>query len=222
MSALFRHLARLFSTSSHPTGGAAGDVWWRSDVSQLHASDGGTSPIIAGPTGNLPVIRSGGWHALPAYGTLGSNSIPNQRIFALPLWTGRSTTITAVAVNVAVLSVGSAIRIGLYASDGAVPTTLVADYGTVTGGVLGHQQISGLSTPVRPVLYFLAVGRQGGATALTVSARDTWDPIIAETTPQLDVNRNTYFIDAVAGALPASFGAVAGSTRGPSATIQFT
>jgi hypothetical protein len=147
---------------------------------------------------------------------------PADRLFALPLWPGRNSVLTAAAVNVTVALIGGNIRIGLYESDGVIPTTLIADYGTVAVGVTGIRQISGLSTPVRPVLHYLAVVRQGGVLNLGLSSRDTWDSIVSETGPLLDANRNAYYRDSVDGALPASFGAIAGAVQGPSATIQLT
>ncbi len=222
MSVLLRHLARLFSTAAQPASTAAGDMWWRSDLSGVHASDGGTTPIIIGPTGNLPVVRSGGWHGLPSLGAPGTAGVPTDRLFALPLWPGRSCTLTAAAVNVTVALVGGTVRMGVYASDGALPSTLIADYGTVDVGVTGIQQISGLSTALRPVLHFLVIARQGGLLNLGLSSRDTSDPIVSETTPLLDANRNAYYRDSVPGALPASFGAIAGAIQGPAATIQLT
>lgn len=86
----------------------------------------------------------------------------------------------------------------------------------------GVRQISGLSTALRPVLQYLVIARQGGVLNLGLSSRDTWEPMVSETTPVLDANRSAYYRDGVAGALPAAFGAVAGSIQGPSATIQLT
>lgn len=223
MSVIFRHLARLFSTTSAPVSPSAGDVWYRSDVSQIHASDGSSGlPLQVGPTGNLPVVRSTAWHALPSHGAVGTVTIPADRLFALPLWPGRSCVLTSAAVNVTVALVGGSIRMGLYSSDGVLPTSLVTDYGTVTVGVTGIRQISGLSTSLRPVLHYLVVARQGGALTLTLSSRDTGDPIISEVSPLLDENRNTYYRDGVSGALPSSFGSITGTIQGPSATVQLT
>lgn len=223
MSVLIRSLARLFSTTAQPATTAAADVWWRSDLSQAHASDGGGGiPLRLGPDGNLPVVRASGWHNLPPQGNPGTATVPADRLFALPLWPGRSCTLTAAAVNVTLALAGGNARMGVYASDGTLPTTLVADYGTVSVGVTGIRQISGLSTALRPVLHYFVVARQGGVLNLGLSSRDTWDPIVSETSPVLDANRNAYYRDSVSGALPASFGTIAGAIQGPSATIQLT
>jgi len=223
MSVLLRHLARLFSAASDPVSPAEGDLWWRSDLDQVHASDGEAGlPVHVGPHGNLPVVRSTAWHTLPPQGAAGTTTVPTDRLFALPVWPGRSCTLTAAAVNVTLALVGGNLRMGLYASDGILPTSLVADYGTVSVGLTGIRQISGLSTPLRPVLHYFAVARQGGVLNLGLSSRDTWEAVVSDGSPVLDSNRNTYYRDGVSGALPSTFGAPAGTLQGPSAALQLT
>lgn len=217
------HLLKLLGLTADPAAPGAGDVWYRSDTDQVHASDGAAGlPITVGPAGNVPVVRPSAWHTLPPFGAASSANFPADRLFALPFWPGRTCTLTAAAVNVTLALVGGNIRMGLYASDGTVPTTLVADYGTVTVGVTGIRQITGLSTAVRPVLHFAVLARQGGALNLGLSSRDTWDPIISEATPTLTGSLNAYYRDGVSGALPASFGAVSGTIQSPAMSLQLT
>lgn len=224
MAVRLRDLLRLARHTAAPAVAVAdADEWWRSDLSQHHASDGQAGlPIVVGPTGNVPVVRSGAWHTLPPFGASTSANVPVDRMFALPLWPGRKCTLTAAAVNVTLALVGGNVRMGLYNSDGTLPTTLVADYGTVSAGLTGIRQISGLSTPLRPVLYFLVVGRQGGLVNLGLTSRDTWDPIVSETAPTLGGNFNAYYKDGISGALPANFGAIAGTINSPAVTLQLT
>lgn len=223
MSVHVRSLLRLFSTGTSPASPAEGDVWYRSDAGQVHASDGQTGlPLSVGPYGNVPAIRSTAWHALPPSGAASSANFPADRLFALPFWPGRLCTLTATAVNVTLALVGGNIRMGLYASDGTIPTTLVADYGTVSVGLTGVRQINGLSTTVRPVLHFLVVARQGGVLNLGLSSRNTWEAVVSETTPTFGGSFNTYYRDSVSDVLPASFGAVAGAIDGPAMSVQLT
>lgn len=223
MSVLFRHLARLFGTTSTPAAPAAGDIWYRTDLDQVHTSDGAAGiPLALGPVGNLPVVRSTAWHGLPAYGATGTANVPVNRMFALPFWPGRTCTLTAVAANVTLALAGGNLRMGLYASDGTLPTTLIADYLTVSAGLTGIRSITGLSTPVRPVLHYLVIGRQGGVVNLGLTTRITWDPIVSETSPTITGALNCYYIDGVSGALPASFGAPAGLDTAPAVSVQLT
>jgi hypothetical protein len=215
---------RLFNRTTAPTSPQSGDVWYRSDTSQTRASDGNAGePLTIGPEGNLPVIRPTAWHGIPAYGAPGTANVPVNRMFALPFWPGRRCTLTALAANVTLALVGGNLRMGLYNSnDSGLPTTLVADYGTVAAGLTGIRSITGLSTVVRPVLHYLVVGRQGGVLNLGLTTRTSWDPIVSETTPTIAGSLNAYYIDGVSGALPASFGAPAGTDTGPALAVQLT
>jgi hypothetical protein len=216
-------LARLFNATSDPASPGSGDLWYRSDADQVLASDGASGlPLTIGPEGNLPVVRSTAWHGLPAYGATGTANVPVDRMFAVPFWPGRTCTLTALAANVTLALVGGNLRMGLYASDGVLPTTRVADYGTVTAGLTGIRQITGLSTAVRPVLHYLVIGRQGGVLNLGLTTRVTWDPIVSETTPTIAGALNCYYIDGVSGALPASFGTPAGLDTAPALSVQLS
>ncbi len=223
MSLPFRNLARLFGTASHPASTAQGDVWYRTDRNQVHASDGNSGiPLTIGPSGNVPVVQSTAWHVVPGAGPAGTANVPVNRIFALPFWPGRSAIVTALAANVTLALAGGNIRLGLYSSDGVVPTTLLADYGTVTAGVTGIRSITGLSTAVRPVLHFLAVGRQGGILNLGLTTMDAFSPIVSSAAAALTGNLNAYYIDGVSGALPGTFGTPAGTDTGPALSVQLT
>lgn len=223
MAVKFGHLARLLSLTSAPASPGAGDIWYRSDTDQVHASDGNAGePVIVGPVGNLPVIRSTAWHNLPGYGNAASINIPDGRLYALPFWPGRSCTLTALACNVTLALVGGAARMGVYTSDGVLPTTLLADYGTVTAGVTGIRSITGLSTAIRPVLHYLVIGRQSGGLTLSVSSRSSWEPIVSDSAATISSNTNTYFYDEITGALPASLSTPDGTDQGPCLTVQLT
>jgi hypothetical protein len=213
-------LARVTST---PSDVQEGSIWYRTDTDEVHASDGnsGTPVMLRGGT-NVPVVRTNAWHTLPPTGAPATANVPASRMFAVPFWPGRRCTITAIAANVTLALVGGNLRMGIYSSDGVLPTTLLADFGTVSSGVTGVRQITGLSTAVRPVLHYLVVGRQGGVLNLGLTTRDTWDPIISETVPVIAGSLNSYFIDSVAGALPNSFGAPGGSDTGPAVAVQLT
>jgi hypothetical protein len=219
----FGHLARLLNRTTTPATAESGTLWYRSDTDQFQGSDGLTGePLTLGPTGNLPVIASTRWHNLPGYGNAASISIPDGRLYALPFWPGRTCTLTAVAANVTLALVGGALRLGVYSSDGVLPTTLLADYGTVSTGLTGIQTVSSLSTSIRPVLHYLVIGRQGGIGTINVSSRSSWEPIVSDASATIASNTNTYFIDGVSGALPGSFGTPTGTDQGPCLTVQLT
>lgn len=222
MARRFGNLARLLSLTSAPASPSAGDIWYRSDLAQFRGSDGAAGEqLTLGPEGNVPVVRSTAWHNW-GYGNAAALNIPDGRLFAMPFWPGRACTLTGVAANVTTLLAASTLRMGLYASDGVLPTTLIADFGTVTSASTGIRSITGLSTPVRPVLHYLAIARQGGVGTLSVSTRSAWDPIVSDTSPTIAANTNAYFLDPVAGALPTPFGAPGGTDQGPCLVVQLT
>lgn len=213
-------LARVTAT---PSDVQAGSVWYRTDRGEFQGSDGGEgTPLTLNGAANLPVIRSTAWHNVPAYGNAAAINIPDGRLYALPFWPGRNCTVTAIACNVTLGLVGGIMRMGVYTSDGVLPTNLLADYGTVTAALTGIRQISSLSTVVRPVLHYLVVGRQAGGLTLSVSSRSSWEPIVSDTTPTITSNTNAYFRDNVGGALPATFGTPDGTDQGPCLTVQLT
>lgn len=214
---------RLLNRTVPPSGPAAGDTWYRADTDRVEVSDGQAGePITVGPVGNVPVVASTRWHALPGFGNAAAVAMPNERLFAIPFYPGRSCTLTGIAVNVTLALVGGVVRLGLYESDGALPTDLVADYGTLGVGLTGIQSLTGLTAPVRPVLHYIVLARQFGGLSLSISGRSSTDPMVATATPVIASNPNAYYIDGVGGALPASFGAPAGTDQGPCFRIQLT
>jgi len=219
----FGHLARLLNLTAPPAAPGSGDMWYRSDTDQVRVSDGlAGESITVGPTGNVPVVRSTAWHNVPAYGNAASANVPDGRMFAMPFWPGRTCTLTSIAANLTLVAVGGTLRMGLYASDGVLPTTLIADFGATAAPLLGTIQATPTPVAVRPVLHYLICGRQGGLLNLGVTTRSTWDPMICPTSPVIAANRNAYYIDGVGGALPASFGAPAGTDQGVALTVQLT
>lgn len=216
-------LLRLLSRTTAPASPAAGELWYDSPGARVRASDGAPgAPLVVGPHGNVPVVASTRWHALPGFGNAASINLTNERLYAVPFWPGRACTLTGVALNVTLALVGGVVRAGLYESDGELPTSLVADYGTIGVGLTGIQSATGLTTPVRPALHFLVLARQTGGLTLSVSGRSSTDPMVATATPVIASNPNAYYIDGISGALPASFGAPAGTDQGPCFRIQLT
>ena len=175
--------------------------------------------VVTGFGANLPAVRSGGWHALPAYGAIGTVTPVLNRAYALPLWTGRAATITSLAAEVTLLGIGN-LRAGLYRDAESKPGALVTDYGTVSTGLAGVKTWT-VSTSIRPVLYWLVIAQQGLIT-VGLRSRATGDPIVSETSATLNVNGSSYYTDSISGALPSTFPAIAGTAQAPSLLVQLT
>lgn len=215
-------LLRLFGLPVPPAAAEDGDVWYDTAADQILASDGQPGlPLTIGPTGNAPTIRSGAWHKFPAYGANGTANVPADRMFALPIWPGRACTLTGIAANVTLALAGGQIRMGLYASDGVIPTSLVADYGTVSADISGVRQITSMSTALRPVLYYLIAGRQGGVLNLGLTTLATGDPIVSESSPAFTGSLNAYYMAGVSGTLPSTF-TVSGTDTGPALQVRLS
>jgi hypothetical protein len=199
-----------------------GSLWWRSDIDQLYASDGNPGRRLKiGPVGNVPMVRSGAWHSVPAYGAPSAITPIGNRAYAIPLYPGQKCVMTGIAAEVTLLGVGN-LRAGLYTSNSSnTPQALLADFGTVSTGLAGVKQWAGLSQNLRPVLYWLVLAQQG-LVSVGLRSRDTWEPIVSDSTPVLNANRNAYYVDGISGALPATFGAIAGTVQGPSAMVLLT
>ena len=213
---------KLPNVSTDPSDAEAGCLWYRSNTAEYLGDDGSAGrKLKVGPFGNVPVVYATKWHSLPAYGAPATITPVGNRAYALPFWPGRRCTITGVAAEVTLLGVGN-LRAGLYTADPATgaPNTLVADWGTVSTGLLGVKTWS-VSQVVRPVLYWLVLAQQG-LIAVGLRSRDTWDPIVSDDTPVLNANRNAYYKDGFSGAFPASFGTVDGTVQGPSGMLQLT
>lgn len=213
-------LARVTAT---PSDAQEGSVWYRTDTDEFQGSDGTEGPPLRlGGGSNVPVVRATGWHNIPAYGNAASINVPDGRLYALPFWPGRACTLTAVASNVTLALVGGALRMGVYRSDGVLPTTLLADYGTVGAALTGLRTINGMNTAIRPVLHYVVIGRQSAGLTLSVSSRSSWDPIVVDTSATIASNTNSYFYDSVNGALPASLPAPDGTDQGPCLVVQLS
>ncbi|MCC7304773.1 MAG: hypothetical protein IT558_00780 [Alphaproteobacteria bacterium] len=85
----------------------------------------------------------------------GTKTVTANRLYYRPLIICASETFTRVGLRVNTLSAGNA-RIGLYNFANGVPTTRVADFGTVDTGTTGLKEIT-ISQALTPGVYAIAV-----------------------------------------------------------------
>lgn len=79
-----------------------------------------------------------------------------QTMALYPIYVDRPLTLDALAIRVTTLEVGATVRLGIYNLDSAFePTTLVADYGTVSCDTTGMKEAAG-STALTPGWYAMA------------------------------------------------------------------
>lgn len=210
---------RLHTRTTDAVSPEDGDVWYRTDLGQVHTYDGvGTVPLLGA---THPYIRTNAWHNLPPSGDATTLIQVLNQAYALPFVPGRECTLTQMAVNITLLGLGN-VRGGIYAADqnSGLPTTLISDFGTISTGLTGQKTWTGLSVSLRPILYYLVTVQQG--IVATFSARSSWDPIVSETATVFGQDRNSYNQTGITGALPASFGTPSGTSIAPSVFLLLT
>lgn len=220
---IFADLLRLTRLTSDPPVASEADMWYRSDLSQVHVHDG-VNVLRVGPDATHPYVRTNGWHSLPAWGSATTMVPQLDQVYALPFIIGRSATLTEMAINITILGSGN-VRGGIYLADHTtgLPADRVSDFGTLSTGLPGVKTWTGLSLTLKPIPYFAVIVQQG--IAATYSARSTGDPWIAQDGSQPPVfgqERNAYVRSGVAGALPATFGAPTGTALGPSVFLKLS
>lgn len=81
-----------------------------------------------------------------------------NRIHFVPVHFGSNRTITTVGINVTSAgSAGAVVRLGIYNDSGGLPTTLIADWGTVATDSLGFKTLSISQDVVSSQWYWFAL-----------------------------------------------------------------
>ena len=214
---------RLEKRTADPTSPEEGDIWYRTDLGQIHAHDGAVV-VPVGPRATHPFINTLSWHNLPPFGAAATQINLLNQAYALPFVPGRECTLTDMAINITLLGLGN-VRGGFYNANQVTgfPSTLISDFGTISTGLAGQKTWSALSVSLKPILYYAVIVQQG--VVATYSARTGWDPIISESAgsgPQFGQERAAYTQTGITGALPASFGTPAGTAQAPSVFLKLT
>lgn len=145
----------------------------------------------------------------------------------VPVWFGRACTLDRVGVAVSTNIASSVVRLGLYTSSNGLPTTLVADFGTVASATTGAKEIT-ISQAVNGGLYWLAIVNQtAGGVVLRGNAGGYGLNAIGDSTLTAyssGVQVTHYTQSSVSGALgaSASVDAVRGAGAAPAVTVRAT
>lgn len=174
------------------------EVWGWFDAGRQYASKGaelfgGQRQMLAGryygTDGGFPSTNA---HAL-------------NQLWLSPLWVPHRITIDRISVEVTTATATATPRLGIYgaASDGQ-PGALIIDAGTVDGSTTGIKEITPTGTLTIPAgLYFLAAVNQVAAATLRTIGSSPAAPVHA-TVGGGSTGANSYFLNTVAGALPAT------------------
>lgn len=128
------------------------------------------------------------------------------RMMYVPWIVPRSMTINRIGIHVTTAVAGTNIRIGIYNAANDLPTTLLADLGSVATTATGVVELT-ISQALTPGLVFLAVAKQGtvGAVSLYGLAYTVWAGMPqAGTTNLMQYGSQYMYEDSVTGALPST------------------
>lgn len=142
------------ATARLGSGTANSSTFLRGDNTWATPSGGGGSS-----TAGFKYRSATQYHPPEGYGSGGSTqsgATPSVLAF-WPFYIEAAATVAGIATWCTTPEAGSLIRLGIYtASSNLVPTTLLADYGTVSGASSGAKEVTG-STSIGPGWVFLAL-----------------------------------------------------------------
>lgn len=179
-------------------------------------------PAASTALGSLPgsVFISGLWYPqlIPLPGT---KTATLNDLFAYPFIVNKTHTFSEIGVNVTTGGAGSAVRLGIYADDGAgYPGALMQDYGTVASTGTGTAEIA-ISLDLDPGLYWLCVAAQGGSAPTLAADNSTFSHIFGSSVagPVAGNGKTGYVLTGISGSLPNPFTAGA-ATQVDSPVVQ--
>jgi hypothetical protein len=173
-------------------------------------NDGTEALPVWNPTagGNGAYFGSGLWHFVPST-TISTLLMIQNRMYLMPFEVKKPQAFDQIGYEVATTPGDATVvcRLGIYKATTALPTSLVADLGTVAGndstGAKTLAIASALQT-LQPALYYLAIVAQTGATMPTIRS---CGGVTVPMTPTNALNDSSLRLgfqqDNVTGALPA-------------------
>lgn len=184
-------------------------TWQISSTAVMYSAASGSSGATAAFAS--PFYVSGNWYdrrattPTPENPNIGStsNSLTLNTVYFVPYWLPKATSINGVALpRVATTTAGAIYRLGAYNSDPSTgaPTTLIADWGTVTTDSGSTPMIiTGITTTLPAGWVYLALNTQSATTGVTSSYLATGFP-----TPVSGLPAASFTSANVAAALPSA------------------
>jgi hypothetical protein len=213
----------MLSSSPSPTPEEA-EMWYESATG--HVKFKGSSDIVSMHTGTrFADYATGRWY-MTQTGMSTATALVNNRCYATPFVIPRLATLsgTAVEVTTAWATTAGNVRVGIYSDSSRMPGTLLSDFGQIAATV-GVKVYSNTYSFTQG-WYWLVMAMQGGAgTAGQIRTVQGQHEFISDSaaTPNMNGNMNCFYSDTgFSGALPSSFGAVAGMVAGPRFAVRFS
>lgn len=209
----------LGSVATLAAGGASGAATLDSG-SKLTRSQ---LPSIGGVRNDL---ESGSYWVIPVGGATQSAAMAANRAYAVAFVLSAGATLGDLGLDCTAVATGGNVRAGLYASSSGRPGALITDYGTQVAPTGGVAMMWWAPTDVLTagVEYYAVVVAQGLTGSPTFRQRNTNPPELSLGTSRpssLAGSLSAYYSDTgFSGALPGTFGAVAGSIAGPCIVLK--
>lgn len=219
-----------YITTGDPASQSEGDIWYSATLDQVRMKSSGpySFSIFAGQRFND--YSTGRWYPLQI-GAPNTANATVSRAFTNPFVVPRQASLSGIAyeVSTAWSTATGNVRVGIYDDDGGrMPTNLIADYGTIAATV-GIKVVT-TSTILQPGMYWIVAVNQGGSGTTTGQFRGVTgihdyigDPSATPSSSFFNGSLNCYYSDTgFTGALPSTFGAVAGIALGPRFAVRFS
>jgi hypothetical protein len=156
-----------------------------------------------------PPMSSGKWYTPSSTAGFGAGSagFNSNRMIFVPVLFGKACTLNGIAIRVTIVGeAGSVCRLGLYTDADGLPSTLVADWGTVPGDAVAVPTLTP-STAVQTGWYWQAIAFQAAATTrptLSIYQNSPASNRVGDASAGSTSGVNNYFKDGISGALPAT------------------
>lgn len=215
--------------SGDPSVQSEGDLWYNATLDQVRMKSSGpySFSMFAGQRFND--YSTGRWYPLQI-GAPNTGNATVSRAFTNPFVVPRQATLSGIAYEISTAwTTAGNTRVGIYDDDGGrMPTNLIADYGVLAASVGIKVVIT--STILQPGMYWIVAVNQGGSGATTGQFRCVsgihdyiGDPNATPSSSFFNGSLNCYYSDTgFTGALPSTFGTVAGIALGPRFAVRFS
>ncbi len=215
--------------TADPASPEEGEAWYNSTLATFRIK-AGTSFALPMSAGTRFADYAPGYWYMAQNGAVNTANATVNRAFTNPIVLPRKATLSGIAYEVSTAwGTAGSVRLGIYNDDGGrMPTALITDFGLIsaTAGI----KVVSMSQGLNPGMYWIVAVNQGGAGTPTGQFRSVsgehefiGDPSATPSSSFMNGSLNSYYSDTgFTGALPASFGNVAGVTLGPRFAVRFS
>lgn len=174
----------------------------------LYASNGGPA--------SMRVFQAGRYYPAGSDQAPSTNTLTLSQLYVVPFEAGEAFTATRIACEVTTIgTAGNVLRLGIYDSNDGIPNNRLVDAGTVAGDVLGGKEVV-INLPLGPGLYWVAIASQVAASGQVRADLAYHNKFVANDALPAAATYASYMQNAaVAGALPAVFGAFVAQALAP-------